>query len=727
MTLDAAFRLSSILLAATGFAGLALTGELPVVLVITGASSVVVALADALGIKLARDLPTLSQRAWTGILLAAFGFMIADLIWMARDLLLAGIHFLVVLMVHKLFTLRARKDFLYLHAISMMALLGAAALTVELWYAVVFGVYLLTAIWTLLLYHLWTEAQEARTADAAQPAVRARQPGTITGHFFWSTNGIAVGAFALTFVIFIVTPRIGAGFFEKNRGELIRLSGFSETVDLGMVGAVRLDNTVVMRVEFPDSQGPLAERIYFRGASYDAYDGRSWSNTFRERQLRARSADGEIPLAASSPVKSATGIRQDILVEALDTSVLFGLPFVESVKGGFSAALVDGMNNVFLPYAPAARFQYSVRSVPVHLSPADRGMAKATYPESIRRRFLQLPPMSQRVADLARRIVGSTESPYEQAVAVEQYLKRTYRYSLDVGAAPSVNPVEEFLFGRQTGYCDHFATAMVVLLRTLGIPSRLATGFSQGEWNDVGGYYTIRQRDAHAWVEVYFPNSGWVTFDPTPTVPVAQSHPFFVRIGRYFDSIRLKWDRFVIRYSLRDQMAIAQGVRERGETIRREVAAHIGTLVHRIMGLRARIAQNGHLNGWLVGGGAILMGALAGLMLARGIRAGRCDLGGRTVGPTAQQVAATRIYGRMLQVLRAHGLVKASGTTPHEFAERVAREWHEASQYVGPLTDLYCRARFGQIPLSSEDRARAQALLAGLSTLSPSRPPLFGR
>src|SRR3989454_389608 len=93
--------------------------------------------------------------------------------------------------------------------------------------------------------------------------------------------------------------------------------------------------------------------------------------------------------------------------------------------------------------------------------------------------------------------------------------------SLDVGTTMSADPVDDFLFTRKTGYCEHYATAMVVLLRALGIPARLVTGFLPGVWNDFGNYYTIRQQDAHAWVEVYFPLSGWVTFAPTPSVPAA--------------------------------------------------------------------------------------------------------------------------------------------------------------------------------------------------------------
>ena len=718
MNLDAAFRLSSILLVAVGFTGLALTGELPAGLSLVGAAALAASLSHALGHGSEWGLFKLSQQTWTGLMIAAFLFMFADLFWISGDLLPAGIHFLVSLMVQKLFTLRERKDFLHLYAISLMELLGAAALTLELWYAAVFAAYLLTAIWTLLLYHLWSEAEEARLAGAALLSrAQVSQPGTITSRFFWSTNGIAIGALCLTLLIFIVTPRIGAGFFEKNRGDLIRMSGFSEKVDLGMVGSVKLDNTVVMRIEFPDHKGPLIERMYFRGASYDAYDGRSWSNTLHDRQPLARSLDGEFVVAAGRLPESSLGLRQDILVEALDTPVLFGVPFVESVKGAFLAVLVDGMGDVSLPYVPATRFQYSVRSIPTRLSADDRGRIQTDYSESFLRRFLQLPAASQRVADLARQIVQPAASPYGMAAAVERHLKQSYQYSLDLGTAPAVNPVEDFLFVRKTGYCDHYATAMVVLLRTLGIPSRLAIGFAQGEWNDVGGYYTVRQRDAHAWAEVYFPNSGWVTFDPTPNVPLALPHPLVVQAGNVLDSIRLKWDRFVIRYSFRDQVAMAQGVREQGEAMRVGVAVRFVTLLRWGAELRARIAHIWQSSGWLMAGGVIVLCALAGFVLARRFRQSSWWKPRRVRGATPQHIAAFKIYSQMLQLLRSRGLTKAPGMTPLEFANKIARERMEASQFVTPLTELYCRVRFGQISPSPDDLTHAQVLLANLHSI----------
>jgi predicted secreted protein len=715
MNLEAAFRLSSILLAATGFAGLVLTGELPAGLSLLGGAALAASLLQAGGYGRDWALFRIPVQAWTGLMAAAFLFMFVDLFWISGDLLPAGIHFLVVLMTHKLLTLRQRKDFLHLYAISLMELLGAAALTLEFWYAAVFVAYLLATIWTLLLYHLRSEAEEAQAEGGAVPADPTRRPGAITSRFFWSTNGIAAGAFCLTLVIFIVTPRIGAGFFEKNRRDLIRMSGFSEKVDLGMVGSVKQDETVVMRVEFAGRTSPLATPLYYRGTAFDAYDGSVWTNTMVQRRTLLKVADGVFMgpgAAASGPDQPK--VRQEILVEALDTAVLFGVPVVESVKGLFSAVQVDGMGSFSLLYAPASRFQYVVDSRPERLHPGDRDVVAPAYAELVRERYLQLPPLSARVRDLAGAVTRQAATTLGKVVAIERHLREQYAYSLDVGPRASEDPLDEFLFVRRTGYCDHYATAMVVMLRALGIPARLATGFMQGEWNEVGNYYTVRQRDAHAWVEVYFPRSGWITFDPTPPVPAAVTNPLWARVGKVIDSVRLKWDRFVIRYSFRDQLAMAQSVRDQGEAVRMKATGGVAALLRWGTELRATIAALKQSQAWLLLGGCATALLVAGLVLARRARGGGFRRATRPGVVAAQQAAAIRLYSRMLQVLRARGLAKAPGATPHEFARAIAREWAGAGSYVFPLTELYCRARFGHVPLSSAELARARDLLTNL-------------
>ena len=721
MTLERAFHLSSLLLAAVAFIGLALTGEIPAWLVLLGLASLAVAIAPTIGWggeRLVTRIAGLPPSVWTFLLIAVFLSFGVDLLLISRDILPAAVNFLILLMAVKLFHLRHRKDFLQLYAISLLELLAAAVLTIELWYAAVFIAYVFAAIWTLILYHLRNESEEARSVSEDKKTHKEPAPITrpVTVQFFWTTNGIAVGSFCLTLVIFFVIPRIGAGFFQKNRVELIRTSGFSEKVDLGGIGAVKLDPTVVMRVEFPDQRGPVKDALYFRGVAYDTYDGRSWANRLATRRMLERTPDGVFLVSSPRVAATAesTGLRQEILIEALDTTVLFGASFVESIRGGFHVVQSDSVGGLYLPYPTSARFQYSVRSVPDRLLEADQAAESFSYPDSIRKRFLQLPDMSARIAALAREVTGSVRTPYGMARAVEQHLRQSYQYSLDVGTAVSANPIEDFLFTRKTGYCEHYATAMVVMLRTLGIPARLVTGFLPGVWNDFGNYYSVRQQDAHAWVEVYFPGSGWVTFDPTPNVPAAAPSIFW-KVGKVVDSIRLKWDRYVVQYSFRDQMAAARSLREGSEKVRSEVSGLLSALTRGMASVRAWLTESANAYGWfLVGGlvaGAFVVGlALAWHRLGRGGRARHAD------PRTARQIAAVQLYERMLRTLEAQGLLKPPGATPLEFARQVARERGEAARYVEPLTGLYCRVRFGQAPFSSDDARQAQELLTGLQS-----------
>ncbi len=708
MTLERAFHFCSLLLAAVAFTGLVLTGEIPAGLVVLGLAALAVTIARTIGWggeRFVGRVAGLPASVWTALLVAVFVSFGADLLLISRDILPAAVHFLILLMVVKLFHLQHRKDFLQLYAISLSELLAAAALTVDLWYAGVFVAYVFAAIWTLILYHLRNESEEVHQGPT--PVARP-----VTRQFFWTTNGIAVASFCLTLVIFFLIPRIGAGFFQKNRTELIRTSGFSEKVDLGVIGAVKLDPTVVMRIEFPDVRGPVTDPLYFRGAAYDTYDGRSWANRSSTRRMLEHTPDGvflvSTPQAAA--VAESNGLRQEILIEALDTTVLFGASFVESIKGGFLVVQVDGVGGLYLPYPTSARFQYSVRSIPDRLRESDRTAESVSYPDLIRKRFLQLPDMNSRIGALAREVAGAVRTPYERALAVERHLRQNYQYSLDVGTSVSASPVEDFLFTRKTGYCEHYATAMVVMLRTLGIPARLVTGFLPGVWNDFGNYYSVRQQDAHAWTEVYFPGSGWVTFDPTPNVPAAPPS-LFSRVGKVVDSIRLKWDRYVVQYSVRDQMAAAKSLRERGEKMRTAVSGFLSALTRGAASVKAWLTESASAYGWFLLGGLAAVALVAGLVVAWRRRGGRA----RRADPrTPRQIAAIHLYERMLRILEAQGLLKPPGATPLEFARQVARERSEAAWYVDSLTGLYCRVRFGQAPLSSDDDRQARELLAGL-------------
>ena len=718
MALDQAFRLSSILLAATSFAGLAMATVLPLWLLALGTvafAAALLRLVERSGVGRALGSLRFSALTWNIFLLLAFAGFWVDFLLVSQELLPAGIHFLVTLLINKLFNLEQRRDFLHLYAISLMAILAAAALTSHIWYAPLFLGYLLSGVWTLLLYHLTKEKEEsvAGPSQNTSPTLQPVPPGQITARFFWTTNAMAAGAFCLTLAFFFTIPRIGVGFLQKSHGESLRTTGFSEHVDLGVIGPVKHDPSVVMRVELPEGGYPgKSEPFYLRGVAYDRYNGKSWSNSLPHRRTLTELPPGTFTVRSSStPTPQAIGrrIRQDVLLEALDTAVLFGAPLPVSVTGEFLTVQSDLMGALYLPFPAASRVQYTTYSVPRTLVPMERTATAFSYPEFIRQHYLQMPTSDPQVTDLARRVTQPASSIAEAVGLLRTHLMNSYRYSL-----------EDFLFGRKTGYCEHYATAMVILLRSVGIPARLVTGFLATEWNEFGNYYTVRQRDAHAWVEVYFPQSGWITVDPTPPAIVAAPTTWWQSVGSAMDSVRLKWDRLFVHYSANDQMAVVQGLRESGDAMRARLSESLSNT------FAPETAALGRLLGRLVRSDlkqAVLM--ILVVLLGAGYfftmilrRAGWLTTQRDSL--SANQRVAVTLYTEMLTCCSHRGIVKAASTTPREFLHQVRAHWSEALPSVEALTQLYGRVRFGRILLTPDDLATAQQHLRTLNGLSRS-------
>ena len=722
MSLDRAFYLSSILLAGAAFSSLALTADVPTWLLVLGAVAYVVCLAQIVAGTQGRPWLAalrLSPVTWNILLLTAFASFWIDLLWISQELLSAGIRFLIVLMINKLFNLQQRRDFLHLYAISLMAVLASASLTTQVWYAPVFLAYLFAGIWTLLLYHLTKEREDATTGTSHLVRDTAQDVGRITSRFFWTTNGMAVCAVCLTLSIFFIIPRVGIGLLQKNQGESLRTTGFSDRVDLGVMGSIKQDPSIVMRVELPDSEIPQGN-FYLRGMAYDHYNGRSWSTHLSTRRPLNEKPQGTFTIRTSGSHPSKKGspeIRQDIVLEPLDTPVLFGAPGAVSITGELIGVQSDAMGALFLPFPASNRTEYTIRSRSSLLDSQEQSATLLPYPEFIRQHYLQLPPLSQQVAELTHSVVQDGHTPYEMIALVKHHLLTTYRYSLDLEVTQSNKPVEDFLFIRKTGYCEHYATAMILMLRSIGIPSRLVTGFLASEWNEFGNYYTVRQRDAHAWVEVYFPRSGWITFDPTPPVVQAETNRWWQSVEGLVDSVRLRWDRAFIQYSATDQLAVLQGVREGSDALRNalseSLAARLGPLIDRLRTASTTMAAVDVKQAAFM---SVLM--MTGLLLLTAILLKKPWKNSHEEEPTpAQQLFAVRVYGQMTDCLTARGIRKSAHETPAEFVRHVEREWAAGSSCVRKLTDLYCRLRFGQHPLTSEDVSVAQQLLHQLQDL----------
>jgi hypothetical protein len=244
------------------------------------------------------------------------------------------------------------------------------------------------------------------------------------------------------------------------------------------------------------------------------------------------------------------------------------------------------------------------------------------------------------------------------------------------------------------------------------------TGFLATEWNEYGGYFTVRQRDAHAWVEVYFPRSGWITMDPTPTVSAEVATSRWESLSRLGESLGLQWDRLFVRYSAKDQMAVVHGVREGSDLLREKVSRWISALsvlISQTLGRLASIArtlQPGALE--LVTGVAVVSLALLLLMLRDRITAWAT----MHLPTTHPQLAIVQLYTRMLRTVEKHGVSKPPAVTAGEFARLVEQEWKAAGPMVADVTALYHQGRFSRTPLTPDEISRAVEQVGRLQSLS---------
>lgn len=303
-----------------------------------------------------------------------------------------------------------------------------------------------------------------------------------------------------------------------------------DSLQLG--GAIQLGDQVVMLVEAPPGR-----RYYWRSRVFDTYEGGRWLPAADTRLTDPQSPLNVVHEAyvegAREPVQQVftIGLRASRLIYAAPQVSSVDLPTRTDLRyiGGDGQFLNpetrDGspaaMNiSVVRPASVLDRGEsYAAVSLMSSASASQLRQAPVSYPPWVQSLYLYVSPsVTPRTQDLARLIVqeaGAT-NPYDQAKAVETWLRQNIRYNEAIPQPPrSQDPVDWFLFDLGEGYCNYYASAMITMLRSLGIPARMAAGFAQGTWNADSQQFVVEERDAHTWVEVYFPGYGWVEFEPT--------------------------------------------------------------------------------------------------------------------------------------------------------------------------------------------------------------------
>lgn len=253
--------------------------------------------------------------------------------------------------------------------------------------------------------------------------------------------------------------------------------------------------------------------FYWRGYTYDVYTGHGWRTS-------ATSSDEHPANHVIQPEQGADHIllHQTIRSTVGEVSVLYAAGEPVSLDRPSQVAWRSSADLFGIQIGTAVSYQ--ARSLYPVPSESTLKAAGQRYPAWVTKRYLSLPgELPGRVKELAIQLTASEPTPYDRAKAIERYL-RTFPYTLDLPHPPlDQDLVDYFLFDLRRGYCDYYASAMVVLARSAGVPARIATGYANGVYNLNSKRFMVSEADAHTWVEVYFPDIGWVHFEPTAARP----------------------------------------------------------------------------------------------------------------------------------------------------------------------------------------------------------------
>jgi transglutaminase-like putative cysteine protease len=486
---------------------------------------------------------------------------------------------------------------------------------------------------------------------------------------------------------------------------------YGDSLTLG--GPARLTDDPVMDITVGplDEIGPEAEvipvaRYYWRAVTWDAYDDGRWiaSGAAEFKEFDPQNADVRLP---------AYRLRRDVSAVVIShvpaSSKLYVPPQPKWVDRPANFELILGPGGVADVIAVRSRDilrQGEVYRAISSVSVADVASLRASatdYPPWILDAYLQVPDsITQRTRDLAQQIVdeAGARNPYDRAQAITDWLRANITYSQEIEAPPpDVDPIDYLLFTSKRGYCNYYASAEVIMLRSLGIPARLAAGFAQGKFDPQTGVYHVLQNDAHAWPEVFFAEYGWVEFEPTASQPPLERPERRSDAGATNENESPDAD---------ERTAPVDPNRERPE--RDEAAGQASSPAERFLA----VLRSYGLTALAVLGVAAVAAAAAGALLLRAGLIGWENFGrlGRWVLRTRGQPIPTAIAAAYMQLERAArwlGLSLSAALTPHERAAALAETLPEARAGVETITDQYVTEQYS--PHSADSEAARTAWL----------------
>jgi hypothetical protein len=698
------FQWSLYLLLVTGFMALMGTNSLDAPSLIV----VIPALLVRGYLMLMRKSFTISERWTTYITIVYFVFYALDYFYVSRSFIGATVHMVLFSMVMKVFSVRRDRDLVYLAVLSFLMLLAAAVLTIDSLFLLNFSLFILVAIGTFI-------SMEMRRSE--RDALAAGIPRRQEGAFQRSLAGVAGLLGLLTLggaaLIFIVLPRINRGQFMQSFASRSSIStGFSQEVQLGGIGQIQQSNAVVMHIKL--LYGKLPPDPHWRGLSLANFDGQVWRNPPQVVVTHGllngpldltRLGNGTRPQNPRAQHLSTLGYR--VMMEPLGLEVFFLAPVAVRINGPYRSVMVAPDGSVFDAHntfngdgedGPSQNIvQYTADADTRDPQSLVRDSTSTDYPPGLALMYLQLPSgrVDRRIDELASTITAGSESNYLRAKAIETYLKTKFGYTLELPGNRVPDPLAYFLFERKKGHCEYFASSMTVMLRTLGIPARVVNGFRGGEYNDLTGNYIIRQKDAHSWVEAYFPEYGWVSFDPTPGGGATAPEDTWSRMALYLDAASEMWREWVINYDFSHQMRLSAQLNTSTGKAQTSFRGWMWNTYQKMVQTTLRWQERlEKLSSAQMAVACVVLGLL--LFLPFTPRAWRAWQRSRMARDPqrAPRSVASFWYLRLLKKLSHRGFHKEPAQTPVEFAESI--DDPAVRKEVVTFTEHYERARFDE-------------------------------
>ncbi len=529
------------------------------------------------GLALSDDVRARVPPLVTGSLPIALAVVAAAAVARNGDPVVVAVAFSVALQLLRVFTRAGASHDLQIFILALLHVVAAAVLGGSLGFGVCLATFVLVSPAALTLSHLRREVERNYEAGAKDRAGRRVDVERIMRSKrvvepAWVLRSLAIAPFVLAFtaLLFLVVPRVGLAMFLLKPPSTARIIGFSDKVDLGSLGPLEGNETLAARIDWTppgEAPAPMTLPFFLRGTAFDSYDGRAWRKTDASAGEPVSLSRGEVNVALGPRPAHETTLR--IRLEAMDPHVLF-IPS-GARRLGFEPN-ADFTESVLVHSGPEGEWRYEARQAVALTyrvsSESDRTTSPGSLSTDDRARYLQLPAaLDNRVSALAQTAAWSGPNGgdvRERAGRIAAFLRESFSYSTAAPSGGQDDPLAHFLFTSRAGHCEFFSTALAVMLRTQGIPARNVTGFAGAQRNTFGNYYSVRQQNAHSWVEYWRPlgerTGRWETLDATPVATREPPHTTRLRVQEFYEALAGRWDRHVAAFDLSDQARMAESL-----------------------------------------------------------------------------------------------------------------------------------------------------------------------